>query len=507
MLTAQSDRGVYEIHLTPDAGVVPISEMHNWRLRVTDRNGVAFFPTQLAIQGGMPGHGHGFPVEPQASRYLESGEFLVEGVFFNMAGDWQIRVGVEGPSGWDTATFVFAVSPQSSKDIQSAHWTSRELDTLRSLQWSKAGEIPRDISNRYDGNFEAVRLGELLFHDPKLSQSGQVSCASCHQPQHFFTDGKARSFGSAQTLRHTPSLLGVARQRWFYWDGRRDTLWAQALTPLETQGEMDNNRSDVVHYVLDSARYRTLLETLVGELPDVNDQQRFPAGAGPFSSKTGKSAWQSMAPNDQRTINGIFSAVGKSIAAFEATLDLEPSRFDRFVSALFHQGESAAQAIIQPAEQRGLKLFLDQERTQCLRCHNGPMLSNGGFHNIGTGQFSGENLDFGRIFGLRAVHYDEFNCRGQYSDAENDDCIALRFGLQRELPAFIQGAFKVPTLRNVANTAPYFHDGRYATLKEVVAHYRDPPGEGSELDSLPLSDRDIQDMVEFMQMLSIESDH
>ena len=150
----------------------------------------------------------------------------------------------------------------------------------------------------------------------------------------------------------------------------------------------------------------------------------------------------------------------------------------------------------------GIKLFLDSNKTQCLRCHNGPLFSNLGFHNIGSGFINGKLLDYGRILGLQAVRYDIFNCTGAFSDAAKESCSALRFALKREVPGFFKGAFKVPSLRNIAITAPYFHDGRYKSLQDVIAHYREPPEVSGELQPLDLSDEEVHQLIAFLNMLS-----
>jgi hypothetical protein len=97
------------VTLAPDAATVPLRAPHAWTLRVATAEGRLFFPDQLAIDGGMPGHGHGLSTEPAVTRLLEDGTFLVEGMVFNMAGTWQLRVGVMGDGGWDVATFEFIV--------------------------------------------------------------------------------------------------------------------------------------------------------------------------------------------------------------------------------------------------------------------------------------------------------------------------------------------------------------------------------------------------------------
>ena len=115
-------------------------------------------------------------------------------------------------------------------------------------------------------------------------------------------------------------------------------------------------------------------------------------------------------------------------------------------------------------------------RHKCLRCHNGPLFTNFGFHNIGLieGKRGVTDYDFGRVQGVKEALADPFRCMGPYSDAKpEEDCIEERFVLKKakELVA----AFKVPTLRNIAETAPYMHDGRFKTLRAVLEHYREAP--------------------------------
>jgi cytochrome c peroxidase len=148
---------------------------------------------------------------------------------------------------------------------------------------------------------------------------------------------------------------------------------------------------------------------------------------------------------------------------------------------------------------------VDEPKTRCLRCHNGPMLTNGGFHNVGTGTFGGERPDFGRAFGLRAVLLDEFNCVGPFSDARREACLELRF-LNKDAHIPLDGAFKTPSLRNVSATAPYAHDGRFADLDQVLRHYNTPPAVTSsgphELGPLGLTDQELRHLRAFLFALA-----
>lgn len=500
-----SDRGVYQATLRPIDSPVPIGELHNWIFHIETNDKETFIPQQLVIQGGMPGHGHGFPVEPEISEYLGTGNYLIEGMKFNMAGDWQIRFGITGPEGWDTITFLLSIHPDSSNNHSQPDqnkWSSSELAILKSLSLASLEDQKPDPSNRFVGKKDAIDLGRKLFFDTRLSKNNSISCASCHQPEKAFTDAKKLGFGTKELQRHTPSLTGVSHNEWFYWDGRRDSLWAQAITPIESIGEMDNNRTDVVNYFFAKDNYATTYRQLTGTSPDFQDQKRFPAGASPYGDKDGKNFWSRMRQTDQIQVNQAFSDIGKFIAAYVTTLQFQTSRFDLFANALLEQDFPAADDFLNSNEEAGLKLFLDSEKTQCLRCHNGALFTNHGFHNVGTGNFTAEKSDYGRYFAIQAVRYDAFNCVGQYSDAKPEECAGLRFMLSREIPALMEGAYKVPSLRNISNTAPYFHDGRYDSLQEVIKHYTEPQQQMSEIIPIKLSTLEIQQLVDFLNSLS-----
>jgi cytochrome c peroxidase len=233
---------------------------------------------------------------------------------------------------------------------------------------------------------------------------------------------------------------------------------------------------------------------LFGALPTLEDTTM--SHASPIGNEAHRRAWKEIPVRTRRAISEAFANVGKAIAAFESTLDFEVTRFDRYVD------EPTASGILSDAEVAGLRLFLDP-KNQCLKCHNGPTFTNGGFHNVGTGSSDPDEPDLGRIAGLQAVLLDEFNCQGRYSDAR-EGCDELAH-LAPE--AHLAGAFKVPSLRGVARTPPYMHDGRFATLREVLEFYRSPaPRDGAmphELTALPhLSDADLANLEAFLETLS-----
>ena len=361
--------------------------------------------------------------------------------------------------------------------------------------------MPPDPTNAVADEPRAAELGEAFFFETRFSANGAISCATCHQPIRRFTDGLPKGVAIGVSKRHTTSIVGTAYSPWLYWDGRRDSLWAQALTPLEAPVEMGTTRVAAVRYVLGHPQLADAYRDTFGT--PRSDPDALPATAGPFGDADAKAAWAALGVARQQAVNQDFANIGKAIAAYEAKLKPAPSRFDRYVAART-TGDARAETLLNAEERAGLALFLDPGKGQCLRCHNGPLFTNHGFHNVGTGVFEGERLDFGRLLGVRAAHFDEFNCLGDYSDAAPEDCRELRY-LNPEADPRMQGAFKVPGLRSVAATAPYGHDGRFANLAEVIDHYRDPPEQAarlSELNPLPLTDRERDQLVAFLGTLT-----
>jgi cytochrome c peroxidase len=381
-------------------------------------------------------------------------------------------------------------------------WSASELAVLESLAIGSLREAPPQPSNRVADDRAAAELGHRLFFDPRLSRDGSVACATCHVPELLFTDGRATSRGLADTSRNAPTLVGAAHSPWMFWDGRRDSLWAQALGPLEAGVEMGSTRLAVVRYVTTEPTLAALYARVFGSADGFRDARRFPERAGPFGEPEEREAWHRMAAVDRRAVDQAFANVGKAIAAYERLLMPGPSRFDRYVSGLRGGGPAGAEATLSEEEIQGLRLFVDAERSLCLRCHNGPLLTNQSFHHVGTASGSGGLPDFGRFLGIQAVLVDPFNCRGAFSDAKPNQCQELRF-LDKAHVSGEMGKFKTPTLRGLPRTGPYMHDGRFATLEEVIEHYRSPPaGNASpELTPLEIDDEESRALVAFLATL------
>lgn len=483
----------------PDDGV-RLNEMQSWTVTILDDQGNPVTPRSLVFLGGMPGHGHGLSSTPRVTQQLSPGTYLVDGVLLNMYGDWEIVIGVVGNAGPDKATIPFHFTPPRTVVTASDQWNSQQIALMRSLWLGAAEDAPTDASNRFDGQPEAIRLGERLFQDPELSRDANISCATCHKSELAFTDALPQSKGSKKLSRNSPSLLGIARAKWFYWDGRRDSLWAQALTPIETPGEMDNNRAAAVAYILSIDDYCKAMDELN---VDVSTAEGLPRSAGPYGDENAKLVWSKLNSTEREQTNSLFADIGKIIASYVASLEPSYSRFDLLVENILDGSD--VDGLLTESEVRGLKLFLDSSKTHCMRCHNGPYLSSFGFHNIGSGVNPDSGArDFGRLFGLKSARVDEFNCIGNYSDLEREACRDLIYSAEGHAD---DGAFKVPGLRDVALTAPYFHDGRFETLMEVLEYYRSPPDQlvsGNELLPLHLSDEELQDIAAFLGSLSGE---
>jgi len=347
-------------------------------------------------------------------------------------------------------------------------WTADEKDLMRSLWLGSLPEPPYNPSNHVAANPVAAELGHALFFDARLSANGEVACASCHQPDKRFTDGldKARAIGESR--RNTPSIVGLIYSPWLYWDGRRDSLWSQALSPLEDPEEQGGNRMHIARLVTTDPDYAPVYKTLFGELPDFSDTGRFPEHAGPQLQPAWDQAWQGMATQDRELVNQTFANIGKTIAAYEALLLPGPARFDAYAEAVLEGNEP--DAILTNDEIKGLRLYMDKAR--CMECHNGPLFTNFEFHNTGVLSYPGDLPDRGRVDGVREVRQQSFNCLGPYSDAGPGQCQELIYAREG---AELIGALKTPSLRNLAGTAPYMHKGQIATLEDTVIHYNDAP--------------------------------
>lgn len=401
-----------------------------------------------------------------------------------------------------------AFGAAASADDSVPELTERERAQILGL--SPLPPAATDATNRADGVAAAIELGERLFHDTRLSSSGEFSCATCHDPERGWTDGRSLAIAAGPGRRNTPSLWNVARNRWFFWDGRADSLWSQALKPIENDLELDGSRLGTAHVIYRDGALRARYEAVFGAMPDLADAARFPPAGGPRAPDEARlTAWWSMRAEDREAVNRVFADAGKAIAAFEATIVTGDAPFDRFVADL-RAGRTESRAI-SAAAQRGLRTFLG--RGNCVFCHSGPTFSNKEFHDIRVPPLAAElPADLGRLAGVEALYEDEFVAAGPFSD----DTAAPRAEqiVFLDYEAGLLGHFKTPSLRNVALTAPYMHQGQYATLHDVVRHYSTlhdavPPADPTHVEVLiapfELRDTEIDDLVAFLESLTGDS--
>jgi cytochrome c peroxidase len=387
----------------------------------------------------------------------------------------------------------------ASQTSSQTSWSEAEVVTLRGLWIGSLPALPPDPSNVYADNPQAAKFGQRLFFDTRFSSNGEVACATCHKPELMFTDGLPLAKGVGTTTRKTMTIIGTAYSPWLFWDGHKDSQWAQALGPMESAVEHGGTRTQYAHLIDES--YRDEYESIFGPLPDFSDPERFPASAGPVDNPAARAAWDGMTQADRDAVTQVYVNMGKAIAAYERLIQPAPSRFDQYVEALLNNDKQAMQAALTADEVAGLRLFIG--KAQCISCHNGPLFTNNEFHNTGVPAAQGLPADNGRASGVVKVLNDEFNCLSTWSDAGEKDCAELRFVTAKG--AQLEGAFKTPTLRNVAETGPYMHAGQFATLAEVIQHYRIAPRAPvghSELKMIPLSPIEMSQLVAFLRTLS-----
>lgn len=311
---------------------------------------------------------------------------------------------------------------------------------------------------------EKIELGRHLFFEKTLSVDNSTSCASCHSPSVGLSDpiGLATSmgFGRRMGTRNAPALANVGYLTSITWDGKFNTLEEHALAPIFNNIEMGNNFSSTGVDPISTGYYHSD--------PGQNDtnflfkrlnQKPVAPGSGKKYSDLFFAAWGSADISLDR--------IAKSIAAYERTFVSTSSKFDRYNNGDKEVFKYNPQAI------HGLQLFTDVNGANCISCHSGYNFSDQQFHNNGL-IASGQRIDSGRS-GISRNRADAFK-------------------------------FRTPSLRNVAISGPYMHDGRLKNLDAVMAFYNSGGGTGANKDSklkpLNLSDQDVADIIAFLNTLT-----
>jgi cytochrome c peroxidase len=376
-------------------------------------------------------------------------------------------------------------------------WTEGEITTLRSLWLGSLPDLPPDPSNRYADDERAAELGYRLFFDTRFSANGSVACATCHDANNQFQDSLPLAQGVGTTNRRAMTIVGTAYSPWLFWDGRKDSQWAQALGPMESAVEHGGNRTQYAHLI--ATYYRDRYEAVFGPLPDFS---HLPVSAGPVADPHASAAWEAMAQADRDAVTQTYANMGKAIAAYERLIMPGPSRFDAYVEAVLAKDTQQMNTLYTQDEVAGLRLFIGE--ANCLQCHNGPLFTDNHFHNTGVPPVSELPEDIGRAQGAIQVRADEFNCVSVYSDASPEhDCAELRF-MVTEGDELLY-AFRPPSLRGVAERAPYMHAGQVDTLIDVLTHYNTAPTAPighSEIKPLNLSETQMSQLMAFLKTLS-----
>ncbi|HLY07705.1 MAG TPA: cytochrome c peroxidase [Planctomycetota bacterium] len=355
-------------------------------------------------------------------------------------------------------------APRLATIPASDEFTPEEVERI--LQQSPLGPPPGDPTNAVADDPGAAILGQAIFYDPRFSRTGKTACVTCHDPKRGLGDGKPMP-DAFPVDRNVPTLWNVAYSRWFFWDGRADSLWSQALQPLENPREHGGTRLEVAHILSSDPRLSGLYTRVFGALPALDDSRRYPPAGGPVTEGADgphRRAWASMAPDDRATIDRIFANVGKCLEAYERRLVSRNAPFDTFVEGL-RSGDKAKMAALSPSAKVGLKIFVG--KGNCRLCHSGPAFTDGEFHNLGIPPSRG-GPTASRFAAIPMAQTDPFNGKGVYSD--DRDAGAKKLDYLVHLPDS-WGQIKTPGLRNVARTAPYMHQGQFKTLAEVVDFY------------------------------------
>jgi cytochrome c peroxidase len=336
----------------------------------------------------------------------------------------------------------------------SDQWPKPDIDTSVQPTFKELGTVPA-VPAPQDNPVtkEKAELGKQLFFDPRLSASKAVACASCHDPDLAWTDGRQVSFGHERQAGHrnAPSVMGAAYNAFQFWDGRARTLELQAMMPIVDDREMHATREAVEKSIGSVSEYREKFKAAFGATED---------------------------PDDLVSMERI----GMAIATFERTIVPGHSKFDRFLSG-------KEPKVLSDSAIRGLNLFRTTAR--CINCHNGPDFSDGQFHNIGLTYYGRENEDLGR-----------YNITKKPEDVGRFKTPSLR-NVSRTGPYMHNGFFTelegVINLYNAGGPSP----------RPTEAQKDDPlfPKKDPILKPLGLNAQDREDLLAFLESLTDRREH
>jgi cytochrome c peroxidase len=309
-----------------------------------------------------------------------------------------------------------------------------------------------------------IELGRQLYFDRRLSKNAEVSCADCHHPESGYARETQFGVGVAgqQGNRNSPTSYNRILSRAQFWDGRADSLEAQAVGPIANPIEMANTHEVAVQFVTGNDVYRAQFESIFGHKPTIDDIGRAIA-AFERVIVTGESPYDANEP-----LLKLQEVFAEDLEDLDALKEDDPDLFDRYV-ALKQRADAMPMS---DSAKRGRKIFFSAA-ANCAACHVGVNFTDEKYHNLGVGM-AVDKPDLGRH---------------EVSGVEAD-----------------KGAFKTPTLRNVELTAPYMHDGSQKTLREVVDWYviggHPNPYLSDKIKKFEASEQDREDLVAFMKALT-----
>ena len=373
-------------------------------------------------------------------------------------------------------------------------FSKSEKEIIQSLS-SSSYSNKSDPTNRFVNQPKAIKFGKKLFFDPRLSGNHKISCATCHNPNKGWSNHLAITNLHPKHLakRHTPSLWGVRYNRWYFWDGRADTLWSQALAPIENRAEMAGSRIQVARLMIKDKKLRKTYQKIFGKLPKILVHSKLPKRGKPKQK-----SWEKLSTPLQQEINRLFVNIGKAIASFETTIIAPNTAFDQFAKQL--QQGNLKKPKISATAMRGLKLFIG--KGACVNCHSGANFSDGEFHHSFL-----DKKDRGRYDGIPLLLKNPFNSQSVYADNDQKNKTNKLDYVYRNI-AF-KNQFKTPSLRNIILTYPYMHTGELKTLSDVLNFYnnvskRMDADEHKEilLASINLSSKEQQEIIAFLKTLT-----
>lgn len=395
-------------------------------------------------------------------------------------------------------------------------FTDAEIAAMKKL--SPLPALPPDPTNKYADDAKAAELGQKLYFDKSISgdiaiagdatngglgavgETGKVSCNSCHAGPGG-DDQRSKpgnvSLGIDFGTRNALPLANASYYAWTNWGGRFDSQWSLPPAVAENPKTMKSSRLQIAHLMWNKyrAEYDAIFPVKLDAAldPAAADAARFPAAGKPKANAADPDgAWELMDAADRTIVNAIFAGYGKAIQAYMRKLVSKDAPFDKYVA-----GDRAA---LSAEAKAGFKLFVG--KGACVQCHAGPHFSDDRFHAIGVQQ-TGPNVpaaDNGRFQDVPALLASAFNTSGAFSD----DTTTGRLAGLAQIDAQ-KGQFRTPSLRNVAQTAPYFHAGQAADLTAAVSYYGTiKPGSGLDplLPSVALTAEETSALVAFLKTLT-----